>query len=326
MSILAPHAVSPFADPHIKGLAARQNEPVQLRLLQAQRQLYADAKQLLRLQLALLVVLPVAAATVSLLFPDPAIKGWIAIASIIVTVVDISVLDRHQKRKIENGAKVQEAFDCAVLELPWDDFVVGTPAEPEIVLDARTRHDQKFGFKGLRNWYPVEPGDTPVHLGRLICQRGVLVYDSGLRRPYAVAVLMLAGAIFFGLVLVALIGGVTIEGLVLSVFAPAAPVVTWALREYYRHSDAADANDKLRSKVESICNSAMRGERSSETYTLQARQIQSELYKLRKGKPLVFDGVYRLLRSHSEYRMRAVATEQVRTVQSRDSQSDSKLD
>jgi hypothetical protein len=317
VSTLASHASSTLVDPLLKGLAARQNELAQLWLLQAQRQLYTDAKRLLRLQLALSVVLPVAAAITTLLIPDPTLKGGIALASIILTVVDVSLLDRHQRRTIENAAKVQEAFDCAVLDLPWDSFVVGSPAEPEIILDARTRYERKRGLKGLRNWYPVEPGDVPVHLGRLICQRGVLVYDSGLRRPYAIAALSFAAAAFFGLVFVAVLGDVTLEGLALSVFAPVAPLVTWAVREFFRHSEAADANDKLRSKVEKICEDAIRGEHTVEVCTAHARQIQTEMYRLRKSKPPVFEAVYQLLRSRLERRMRGVAREKVRAVEER---------
>lgn len=299
-------------DPELSGLAARQNELSQLHLLQAARRLYTDAEGLLVLQLAISVLLPVSAATVSLLYSDPAVKGFIAIVAILFTVVDVSVIDRRQKLTIERAAKVQEVFDCAVFELDWDEFSVGRPADPEIVLDARNRRNHKHGFKGLRNWYPVELSDLPIHLARLVCQRGALVYDSGLRRPYAVAVLILAITIFAGLMAITLVAGATWEAVALSVFAPVAPLVSWALREFQRQTDAADANDKLRVIIDALHAKAEVGTCDAEECTRQTRLIQSELYRQRKSKPPIFGWVYKLNRLRLERRMRGVAAEFVR--------------
>jgi predicted pore-forming effector associated with SMODS systems len=44
---------------------------------------------------------------------------------IAISVLDISVLEPLQKKKRTVAAKIQELFDCNVLNLGWDDFGVG---------------------------------------------------------------------------------------------------------------------------------------------------------------------------------------------------------
>jgi hypothetical protein len=304
-------------DEGISGIALRQNRVEQLRQLQAVRQLYADAKRLVTLQLVLFVVVPVAAAITGIFVPDPTLKGWIAMAAIVITVLDVALLDRTQRTTITNAAKVQEAFDVAVLDLPWDDFDVGERAPPEIVHNAWKRHDRRHGLRGLRNWYPIELGRMTDGIARLACQRGVLVYDSGVRRPYAITAVLFAGAICFGLVAVALSGGLSVEAFVVTAIIPAAPIVTWAVREFYRNTEAANANDKLKAQVEKVLTAAREGKVKEPALAVFARRIQSEIYRQRKAKPLTFSWVYKLLRARLEAQMRGVAAELAEVVEAR---------
>lgn len=287
--------------------AARQNDKNQIRHLQAARQLYTDVKRLLILQLSISVLIPVAAAATLLFVNDPTLKAFLAIVSIIFTLVDVSVIDSRQRRSIEDAAKAQEVFDCAVFELPWDEVLVGARAEPEVLQEAYARYDRQRGTRGLRDWYPTELGQLPIHLARLQCQRSALVYDSGLRRPYASAVLFLAGGVFCCLLAIALLAEASLTEMALSVFIPAAPLISWALRDHRRHSDAADANDKLKKVVDALHSRAEAGGCSEAECGVQARLVQSEVFRLRKSKPPIFNWVYRLNRARLERRMRAVA-------------------
>src|SRR5260370_26261826 len=120
-----------------------QNAEPQLRLLRAQRHLYQQAKHLLYAHFVLTVVLPMAGATATLFWPTVKgidLKGVVALLSLAITVLDVTLLERFQKATRKKAAKLQEQFDCTVLELPWNKFTVGARVGPEAIHAAASKH------------------------------------------------------------------------------------------------------------------------------------------------------------------------------------------
>src|SRR5262245_10308223 len=99
-------------------IAAIQNSAPQLSRLAAQRQLYATAKTVFVLQC--IVGGAIAAATAWLGLKEPALKGYIAAWGGTATLIDALLLSRRQQQLRTKAATVQEAFDCDVLQLPWN--------------------------------------------------------------------------------------------------------------------------------------------------------------------------------------------------------------
>ena len=285
----------------------RQNEPAQIRLLQAQRSLYARAKRIIVLQLWLVVSIALAGAIAALFAPDSSIKIVVAVVAVFVSLLDLTVLDPQQKRTVTDAAKVQEAFDCTVLNLPWDSVVAGDPVTPETINEASNAYGQKFGETGLLDWYPVESDRVPLQFGRLVCQRSALAYDSALRRRYAAVLLALPVALLAILLSAGISSELTLSTFVVSIALPFMPVAVWTLREHRRQTEAADGNDTLYARIETLWNRMATGECDAATGSIQARTIQSELFRARKSKTPIMGWVYRAMRPGLERRMRAVA-------------------
>ena len=161
--------------------ATTQNAPAEINKLRAQRYLYSKAKTLVGLQAVLAVGVPVVGTMAELLWPR--IKGGLAFYGIAISVLDVAMLEPWQKRIRTLGAKIQELFDCSVLGLPWNDIGVGNRPEAEDVHAAAVAYRGGKEDLKLKDWYPTAVADVPLSLGRIICQRTNLRWDSVLRFP-----------------------------------------------------------------------------------------------------------------------------------------------
>ncbi|MGY4282598.1 hypothetical protein ACVWXO_001818 [Bradyrhizobium sp. LM2.7] len=291
-----------------------QNTESQLRVLRARRQIYAEGKRLLALQLALTVGVPVIGALSTLKWPD--LKGAVAFASLVIAILDVTVFDRLQKAMLKTAAKLQEHFDCTVLDLPWDQFSVATKVAPETIHDASTKYLGGRDDPTLIDWYPPVVGEAPLHLARIICQRTNLWYDAKVRRWYGGWVIGVMIAIVMLLFVIGIIGGQTLDTFVLTALAPAAPIIIWGVREYLRQRDATEGLDRVRSEAEALWNRAKLGACSEAECTAQSRQFQSLIYERRSLSPLVFSWIYKIKRPRLEDQMNKGAEDFVRDIPS----------
>lgn len=282
-------------------IAAEQNIERQLQRLAAQRQLYAFAKVLFGWQVFLGGPVAVASAFAVLAFP--AIKGVAAGWGILVTLADICWLTPWQKRLRNEATRIQEAFDCDVLELPWNDLKAGSRPDPEFVKEQCDKY-QRWGreMPPLSNWYAPVVDELPLHVGRIACQRSNCWWDSKQRRRYAVWILGAVVAVFVTVLAVAFCGRLTIEDFVLKVIAPLAPALVIGVRQFFEQVEAASRLDKLKEHSEQLWRDALAGESETEA-TNRSRNLQDEILENRRKSPLVFESIFKRLRPSFEKQM-----------------------
>lgn len=288
-------------------ITIEQNTAKQLQRLGAQRQLYATAKKVFGVQVALSG--PVAVAAALLVIAYPAFKGYAALWGIIVALCDLLWLTPWQKRLRDVAARVQEAFDCDVLALPWNDVKAGKRPDPELI---KAQSDQYQVWAAtmppLSNWYASAVGDLPLHIGRLACQRSNCWWDSQQRRRYAVWVIAIVVLIFAVVLGLSLGNGFTLEDFVLKVAAPLAPALLLGVRQFSEQVEAAARLDQLKEHAEHLWHDALSGKPEAEI-TAKARLLQDEILENRRKSPLVFDGIYKRLQRDYEMQMNHGVTE-----------------
>jgi hypothetical protein len=282
-------------------IAVEQNTERQLQRLAAQRQLYAFAKAIFGWQLILSGPIAVASAFAVMAFP--AFKGIAAGWGLLVTLADIFWLTPWQKRLRIEAARIQEAFDCDVLELPWNDLKAGSRPDPEFVKEQADRY-QRWGQRmpSLSSWYAPVVEALPLHIGRIACQRSNCWWDSKQRRRYAAWIISIVVAVFLIVLCVAFGNGFTIEDFVLKVVAPLAPAFLLGIRQFYEQIEAAARLDKLKEHSERLWKDALAGKSKTEV-TSRSRNLQDEILENRRKSPLVFDGIFKRLRPSYEQQM-----------------------
>jgi hypothetical protein len=272
------------------------------RVMRAKSQIYVEAARLQVLQFALTVVLPVMGACLAVL--SATTRPYVAFAALFVTVLDVLWLDRSQRRRLKTAAKMAEAFDCGVLELPWNGFAAGKPVDAETI-DAAARA-WKGDPKEFLDWYPKIVGSAPLHLARIVCQRTNLWYDSGLRRRYRRWLAIFAVEIALLLFIAALATNMSMLDFV-ALITTAAPAFVWAIRENFRQADAADAIEILKGEAESLCERTKTGLRDHAQCEQKSREFQDAIFARRMMNPLIFPLIYRHLRPEMELQMNAGA-------------------
>ncbi len=286
-----------------------QNLPLQLERLAAQRQLYSTAKTIFAWQ----VILggPVALLSALVAVFDPSYKAYVAIWGIAVTCSDAFWLTPWQRRLKDSAARVQEAFDCDVLQLPWNKVKTGKRPEPELIDEqARSYEKRASSMPSLRNWYPPAVDALPLHLARLVCQRSNCWWDAKQRRRYAAVLLGVIIVVFLIVFALSLRGGLTLESFVLTVAAPLSPAFVLGLRQFSEHRESATRLEKLKDHVESTWENGIGGA-PVDAVTQASRALQDEIFENRRKSPTVIDALFKRLRTSYERQMNRAADEYV---------------
>lgn len=274
----------------------------QLDRLAAQRQIYSDAKKILALQVILSVPAVVVWSLVVML--NPALKVYAAFWGVVVTILDVLIFTPWQRSQREKAAKVQELFDCDVLQLRWRDLKTGRRPDAEAIMESSSKFKCKDPeCSTLRDWYPPSVGKLPLHLARLICQRASCWWDAKLRRRYANYIVAVVGLLALTVFLVAVVGGLTVEKLFVVVIAPLMPAFTLGLRDFKEHKEAAAKLDRLKEHVERLWDKAVKGRAAPDELAEGSRELQDEIYDNRRRSPLIFDWLYKRLRRDDEEQM-----------------------
>lgn len=292
-------------------ISQKQLTKKQLDRLAAQRQLYSDAKRVQALHMTLSVPFIVAWAVFVAWFPS--FKIYVACWGILITLLDIILFTPWQRSLKHRGAKIQELFDCDVLQISWSDIKVGPRPDTELIMESSSKFkcvDPECST--LRNWYPIEVKKLPIHLARIVCQRTNCWWDAKLRRRYAIWVLAVVSTLTVLVFLIGLIGGLTLEELILAVVVPLMPAFTLGIRQYNEHNEAAATVDRLKEHSERLWNKAITGEATPEELAIASRDLQDEIYDHRRKSPLIFDWIYRRLRKTYEEQMNKAAGELVK--------------
>lgn len=163
-------------------IGSRQNEPEMLNVLWARKQIYRRVKRLQGWYFAFTFALPAVSLLAALYFV--ALKPWVSLLAIVVGASDAIFFDVWRKGMVKVAARLQEQFDCYVLDMKWNGFAAGAKVSAQDVAEYADAPLPGVVRTKLENWYPVQSCEMPLAAARLVCQRTNLWYDSHLRTTY----------------------------------------------------------------------------------------------------------------------------------------------
>jgi len=282
-------------------ISVDQNSEKQILRLAAQRQLYATAKIVFGWQVALAG--PVAVVGAIFVILHPALKAYLAAWGILVALCDVFWFAPWQKSLRSSAAKTQELFDCDVLQLSWNKLKAGPRPDPELVKEQSLKY-KKWAHRmtTLQNWYSVVVDELPLHIARIICQRTNCWWDGKQRRAYAYLIVGAASCVFLILLMLAMIGGLTVEEFILKVIAPFSPTLIVGIRHFSEQRDSANRLDQLKVNCEAIWASALSGKSKTALYAM-SRNLQDEILDNRRKTPPVLDFLFKHIRNDFEIQM-----------------------
>lgn len=279
-----------------------QNAQCQLERLAAQRQLYSDAKKIHSISVILSVVLVIVWSILVAVFPG--LKVYAVLWVIVISFLEVLLLTRWQVSLREKAAKIQQLFDCDVLQLSWSNPDFGSPPALETIIDASTKFKCKDpSYSSLKDWYPVIVRQLPIYQARVICQRSNIRWDAQLRRRYSnwliIGLITLTIIVF----LIGLINGLTLEKFFLVIVFPLIPAFLFGVRQYSEHKDAATRLDRLNENFELLWQQVISDKLTIQEMERESYSLQTQIYDNRRRNPLIFDWIYSHLRRKNEEQM-----------------------
>lgn len=200
------------------------------------------------------------------------------------------------KREFQlKGATAQEQFDCVVLGVDWNDSLVRRLSDEEIRAASRSR----TGVTEARDWYPTDE-DMAWPTSVLMCQRSNAVWARRQHRAYGRLVVFAALAwAVFGIV-VAVADAASLSAYLVTIALPSLPAFLDASEVYQGHAAAASSRQLLEDQTDALLASGAAGRQD-------LREIQDQLFNLRREAPLVPEWFYKRIRSTYEEDMRYAA-------------------
>ncbi|MFC4634429.1 S-4TM family putative pore-forming effector [Dokdonia ponticola] len=282
-------------------ISIKQNEQKQLERLAAQREIYSFAKKLHLVQIILTVFLPIAFFIISSIYTSfIAYSALFGILAFVVDGVFITPLIKNQKNK---AAKIQELFDCEVLELDKSPLKVATDVSvEEILLNYNAHKKIAANIENIRDWYPTNITDLPISIARIICQRANCWWDSTLRIRYSNFLKYFAIVVLLSIFIVSFFNKSEVTELTLFL-SGLIPFFQFCNKESFEHHDAAERLNELVQYSESIWQEAINTPEDYHRNKLNSRRLQDEIFEHRSKSPLILDKFYNLFRDQNEVLM-----------------------
>ncbi|KHD09056.1 hypothetical protein PN36_14585 [Candidatus Thiomargarita nelsonii] len=279
-----------------------QLTPKQLDRLAAQRQIYSDVKTIQAVYMILSVPCVIVWSLLIVFIPE--LTSYAALWGITVTLLGIVIFTPWQNSLKQQAAKIQELFDCDVLQLKCSEMKVSRKPDTETIVEASSKFRRKEPeYVSLKNWYPVSVGKLPIALARLVCQRTNCWWDAKLRRRYAMAIIIVVIILTIFVFLLSLIGGFSLDKFILAVLTPLMPIILLGTQHYIENTQSATLLDDLKESTEKLWEQAISGKITLKILETESRELQDEIYHHRCKSPLIFDWIYRIFRNPHEEQM-----------------------
>jgi hypothetical protein len=270
-----------------------QNQDLNLRRQFAARQFYTCGKRIHFGGSAVAISLALISPVVLLLAPDwgpvlGAIGGlW--------TFVSRAALERFKQDYQRKGATAQEMFDSSVLGISWNDPLARRLSEEEI---HRASGAMKERNK-YKSWYPTDNRmDWPRSV--LICQRSNAVWARRQHHAFSIFLNVAAAGWFVITAVIALFDQAPLSQYLTTIALPSLPALLDAVEISSQHRKAATSRQLLESQVDKLLEKGTATDK-------QLREIQDQLFVLRRDAPLVPEWFYHIIRSNYESDMRYAA-------------------
>ncbi len=267
----------------------RQNQPKSLARLAAVRYLYSRAKRLRNIAIA--VVLAVAILGLVASAVDSQYFAHLVSSLVLMSwLLDQCFLSRVRAALAE-AARIQEAFDCFVLDLPWPPYRgLHRPTEDR-VNQLAAAYNEKNG-RPLQDWYPPSAiPDDPI-LAKLRCQRINCWWEIDLRKKWIDFGCMVFCGFGTILLLLAVSTDLTVAQFV-GILAASIRVITWGLNEYNNQTAAINRLRDIHSFAEGVRADQLPSER-------EIRGVQDAVFDHRRSAPPVPDWFYEWHRRRQE--------------------------
>jgi SMODS-associating 4TM effector domain len=210
------------------------------------------------------------------------------------------LLEPMKQRYQTKGAVAQELFDCDVLGIPWNDALIGQLSEEEI-RSASKKFNSSRSKKKHKEWYPADSKMSwPKSV--LTCQRSNAVWARRQHYSYGQFLIIASGVWVVVGIGISLQQNASLSQYLTTIALPSLPAVLDSIELAKKHLDASSRRKHLEDETNSLFDSNGVSEED-------LREIQDQVFELRRQAPPVAGWFYWALSHRYEEDMRYAASE-----------------
>lgn len=294
-------------------IAEIQNSQKQIERLAAQRELYSSAKRLYIVQLIGNIIVPIGGSALAIY--DPKYSAYVALYGVCFFLIDLIFIERFITEQRTKAAKIQELFDCDVLQIAKsplksaDDVLV-----EEVLVHYKAFTRAKKDISKIIDWYPKKVSIINIEYARLICQKTNCWWDSKLRTLYCSILLMLCVGLGLGIIIYGFVAHLQLEQVVL-IISGLIPFFQFSSKQYFDNSDSATRLTKVNLYITEIWSQIVDKKIEASELMTVSRRIQDEFYDNRIRSPLILDSFYWIFRHSNEGLMTRTAETLIEEIQ-----------
>lgn len=261
-------------------ITIRQNQPLFIELLKAQRVLYSESSKLPSIKIIEIAL--------SFLLPYIALFNSTLEKYLVITGVVLTILYYLTKRKLKNkkkiAANIQEQFDTQLFGISWNDILCEKKIPENIIkVYAQKCNDEMDG------WYTSK---ITTNITRdkavLLCQLENLSWQLNLRNRYSFVLLVILAIQILSIVLTAIfLNKVTSIPLIL--LPSIVPFVDYVFGEWRVSNSQKDLIERITSLFQ-----------SSNIADATLRQLQDGIYIFRRDQEKIPDTFYEIFKDLDE--------------------------
>jgi hypothetical protein len=268
------------------GIAEKQNEPLQILRLKAQRRLYDEVRS--RKTIRIIGIILVNALWVVLSTLQWHNEIITICGSGLLVGIEFLLKEFWQSSVHKKAAYIQELFDCDVLQLKWNDNLHDLPLSADEVARWANRYNEKrYQKASLQDWYSKKVDTIPLVYGRLCCINSNIDWDVSLRRK-CLRFFWTLILLFIGIVgLVTFLFGPGEANKFLIFFACITPIIRIVWDETVCNYKSIRNLKYIRNKIDYKWNEILSGKLAAEILEQAARDWQDAILRHRMESPVL---------------------------------------
>lgn len=278
----------------MSNIAQRQNEPENIKILQAQRQMYSDVKFRMMFIFGAGVILPIFVSFLTFALNNDFFAnlfsfekkdiGYFSACIGIFSAIIIEVVSNLLKKMKEDAAKIQEVFDTNVFDLFWDSINIGKKPDHSLIFKKSKEFNQKYPtYTGFDNWYTCKAATFKYPEAIAFCQQQNLNWDSSLRKDIITASKWILSVIILIMLILGIINDFTLRNLLTNVVLIVLPICLFFYKIITENNETIQEMDRLREINENLIDSTISNNSTNTDFISKCRQLQTAIYNHRKS-------------------------------------------
>lgn len=213
--------------------------------------------------------------------------------SLIAVILGI-IFDVYAEKNKTLAAKIQQLFDCNILELEWNKYICGQKPSLEDI----NHNTGSLSNTPFINWYDRAISPLNKSVATIICFRTNLAYDMDLRAKFIKAIDVVAFIISMSIIIMGFLQNEGIRDIVVFVIVPIIPMIKWFVSIRKHNITDIKRCNSLKERIDEKLENLSNGDEFYQKYELN--QIQDGLFEHRKVAFKIPDFIYNYMRERLE--------------------------